>query len=127
MIRKSIRGNIKNNPSLEVLLPLIKGNIGFVFIDKSVDVSSIQSIIGNKQVSAPAKVGSIAPCDVVVPAGPTGLEPTRTAYFASLNIATKISRGQIEIIQDCPLIKKGEKVGVYQADLLSNLGIKPFA
>merc|ERR1712045_658672 len=31
MMRKAIRGHLQNNPQLELLLPHIKGNIGFVF------------------------------------------------------------------------------------------------
>ncbi|MCM8651734.1 50S ribosomal protein L10, partial [Lactiplantibacillus sp. E932] len=31
MMRKAIRGHLENNPSLERLLPHIRGNVGFVF------------------------------------------------------------------------------------------------
>ena len=35
----------------------------------------------NQQVVAAAKAGAVAQCDVVLPAGPTGLEPTQTSFF----------------------------------------------
>jgi len=82
-------------------------------------------LLGNKILAA-AKAGAIAPNDVIVPAGPTGLEPTQTAFLQALDIASKINKGQIEIINDVHLIKKGERVGSSEATLLQKLNIKPF-
>jgi len=125
MIRKAIRGHTVNNPALEGLLPLIRGNIGFVFT--KTDLADIKQIIQLNRVEAPAKQGSIAPIKVVVPAMNTGLEPTQTSFFQALNIQTKIARGQIEIVQDVNLIEEGQKVGASEANLLSKLNIKPFS
>jgi large subunit ribosomal protein LP0 len=124
MIRKAIKGHIENNKSLEILLPLIKGNVGFVFAKD--DLASIKKIVLANKISAPAKAGTIAPNDVVVPKGQTALEPTHTAFFQALNIQTKINKGAIEIINDVPLIKNGQKVGNSEAALLLKLDIKPF-
>lgn len=49
-------------------------------------------------------------CAVVVPAGNTGLEPTKTSFFQALNIGTKITKGTVEILKDEKVITKGEKV-----------------
>jgi len=125
MIRKAIRGHIANNSSLEGLLPLIRGNIGFVFC--KAELSEIKKILQTNRVEAPAKQGAIAPCKVIVPAMNTGLEPTQTSFFQALNIQTKIARGQIEIIQDIHLIEEGQKVGASEANLLGKLNIKPFS
>merc|ERR1712021_245769 len=75
---------------------------------------------------APAKVGSIAPNDVIVPKGPTGCDPGQTAFFQTLQISTKITRGQIEMVNDTNLIIAGDKVTASQAALLQKLGIEPF-
>ena len=124
MIRKAIRGHIENNKSLEVLLPHVKGNIGFVFCKD--DLSGVKKALTSLKVAAPAKVGVLAPSDVIVPAGPTGMEPTQTSFLQALNIPSKITRGQVEIINDVHLIKKGQKVGGSEATLLQKLDIKPF-
>lgn len=34
-----------------------------------------------EQVGAPARVGLVAPIDVVVPPGNTGLDPSQTSFF----------------------------------------------
>jgi hypothetical protein len=78
------------------------------------------------QVEAQAKAGAIAPCDVIIQAGATGLEPTQTAFLQALNIATRIQKGQIEIINDFHLIHEGQKVGNSEATLLQKLNLKPF-
>jgi len=127
MIRKAIKGHTQNNPALEVLLPHIRGNVGFVFIKNSSELSTVKKIISENKVQAPAKAGSIAPSDVIIPAGNTGMEPTQTSFLQALNIPSKISRGQIEISSDVHLIKEGTKVGQSEAALLGKLNIKPFA
>jgi large subunit ribosomal protein LP0 len=125
MIRKAIRGHIQNNPALETLLPHIKGNVGFVFAKD--DLPEVKKLLLANKVAAAAKQGGIAPIDVIVPKGNTGLEPSQTNFFQALNIQTKINKGQIEITNDVPLIKAGQKVGASEANLLLKLDIKPFA
>jgi len=124
MIRKVMRGFIVNNPDLEPVIPLVRGNIGFVFVKD--DLAEVKKVLLAHKVSAPAKAGSVAPCDVVVPAGNTGLEPTMTSFFQALAIQTKIAKGQIEITADVHLVKEGSKVGTSEAALLQKLDIKPF-
>eukprot|EP01118_Nematostelium_gracile_P008327 TRINITY_DN275_c0_g1_i1.p2 TRINITY_DN275_c0_g1~~TRINITY_DN275_c0_g1_i1.p2 ORF type:complete len:320 (+),score=101.21 TRINITY_DN275_c0_g1_i1:54-1013(+) len=125
MIRKAIRGHMQSNSSVEQLLPMVRGNIGFVFCKG--DLGEVKKILVAARVEAPAKAGAIAPCKVVVPAQNTGLEPTQTSFFQALSIQTKITRGQIEIVQDVPLIEEGQKVGASEANLLAKLNMKPFS
>jgi len=124
MMRKLIRDNLEKNPKLEALLPYIIGNMGMVFTNE--DMSQLRTVITSFKVPAGAKTGVTAPDDVFVPAGPTGMDPGQTAFFQALNIATKIARGAIEIINEVHLIKKGDKVTSSAVALLSKLDIKPF-
>merc|ERR1719198_1884167 len=75
---------------------------------------------------AAAKAGVIAPVSCTIPKGPTGLDPAQTSFFQALNIATKINKGSIEIINDTTVIKEGNKVGSSEAALLAKLNVKPF-
>jgi len=86
----------------------------------------VRKIIQEKKVPAAARAGIIAPVDVILPPGPTGMDPGQTAFFQALNIATKISRGQIELSRDVHLIRKGDKVNASAVVLLNKLGVKPF-
>jgi len=124
MIRKAIRGQAQNNAVLENILPHVWGNVGFIFTKG--DLNEVKKVVVEHRVAAPAKAGAIAPTKVVVPAGNTGMEPTQTSFLQALNIASKITKGQIEIINDVNLIEEGAKIGTSEATLLAKLGIKPF-
>jgi len=124
MMRKAIRMILEANPKLEKLLSHIYGNIGFIFTNN--DLVEVRKIINDNRVGAPAKAGAIAPVDVIVPAGPTGLEPSQTSFLQALNIASKIAKGQIEIVSDVHILKSGERVGPSEATLLNMLNISPF-
>jgi len=125
MIRKAIRGHLQKNPALEKLLPLIVGNVGFVFTND--DLAEIRKKLLENKRGAPAKAGAIAPCDVKLPPQNTGMGPEKTSFFQALQIPTKISRGTIEILNEVHLIKVGEKVGASEAALLNMLNIQPFS
>jgi len=123
MVRKAIRGQT-NNTALPNLLPHVKNNVGLLFCKD--DLSGIKKIIADNKVPAPARVGAISPIDVIVPAGPTGMEPTQTSFLQALNIPSKIVKGQVEISNDVKLLSSGQKVGSSEAALLQKLNIKPF-
>jgi large subunit ribosomal protein LP0 len=127
MIRKVISSYLKKNPGhpYENLLPYIRGNVGFVFTNG--ELAELRDVIQSNKVPAPARVGSIAPINVTVPAGPTGCDPGQTSFFQALQIATKIQKGQIEITSDVLLINSGYKVGNSEAALLQKLNIFPFS
>jgi len=124
MMRKVIREMAATNPNLEKILPYIYGNIGFVFTN--LDPKTVRTVIQENKVPAAAKVGVIATADVFVPSGPTGLDPGQTGFFQALNIATKIVKGAVEIVNDVHLIHKGAKVNPSHVSLLGKLNIKPF-
>ncbi|KAJ5068639.1 60S ACIDIC ribosomal protein P0 [Anaeramoeba ignava] len=124
MMKKAIRENLNVDPKLTQLSTVLRGNVGLFFSDENLNELTEQ--ITSLTISAPAKAGAVAPNDVIVPAGLTGLEPTQTSFLQALNINTRITKRQIEIISDVHLIRKGEKVGSSEAALLSKLNINPF-
>jgi len=125
MMRKAIRGHLENNPALEKILPYVRGNVGFVFTNA--DLVEVRDKLLENKVRAPAKPGAIAPLDVIIPAQNTGLGPEKTSFFQALAIATKISKGTIEIINDVHILKEGDKVGASDSTLLNMLNISPFS
>jgi len=124
LMRKVIREQVAEHAEMETLLQLIYGNIGFVFTNAN--LNEIRKTVLENKVPAAAKQGSLAPADVYVPAGPTGLDPGQTSFFQALNIATKIVKGTIEIVNLTHLIKPGDKVTSSHVALLTKLNILPF-
>jgi len=126
MIRRCVRNMCADgeHPEWEALLPIMVGNIGFVFTMG--ELEAVEEVIKEFVKPAGAKAGVIAPCSCTIPKGPTGLDPAQTSFFQALNIATKINKGSIEIINDCTVITEGNKVGSSEAALLQKLNVKPF-
>ncbi|KAI1416028.1 60S acidic ribosomal protein P0 [Hypoxylon sp. FL1857] len=124
MVRRALKTFIPDAPEYERLLPHVKGNIGFVFTNG--ELKTIRDKILANKVAAPARAGAVAPADVWVPAGNTGMEPGKTSFFQALGVPTKIARGTIEITTDLKLVESGSKVGPSEATLLNMLNISPF-
>lgn len=127
MMKRSIRLHAEKtgNQAFLNLIPLLVGNVGLIFTKG--DLKEVSEEVAKYKVGAPARVGLVAPIDVIVPPGNTGLDPSQTSFFQVLNIPTKINKGTVEIITAVELIKKGDKVGSSEAALLSKLGIRPFS
>jgi large subunit ribosomal protein LP0 len=84
---------------------LLKGNTGLIFSNG--DLGDIKKILDQEAREAPAKVGAVAPDEVWIRAGSTGLDPKQTSFFQQLNIQTKIVKTQIEIVADRKIIATG--------------------
>jgi len=124
IIRKVLRERAEKNPAWESLIPYIFGNIGFVFTNG--DLNELRKVVISNKVPASAKTGVIAPIDVVIPAGPTGLDPGQTSFFQTLSIGTKIVKGSIEMTASSKVCTKGEKISASAVALLAKLNIRPF-
>ncbi|KAL5721093.1 hypothetical protein ACHQM5_013696 [Ranunculus cassubicifolius] len=127
MMKRTVRLHSEKtgNKAFLNLIPLLVGNVGLIFTKG--DLKEVSEEVSKYKVGAPARVGLVAPIDVVVPPGNTGLDPSQTSFFQVLNIPTKINKGTVEIITPVELIKKGDKVGSSEAALLAKLGIRPFS
>jgi len=126
MMRKIVAEYLDEHPGhpIEAMVPLLRGNVGFVFTND--DLGEIRDVLLSNTKPAPAKIGSLAPVDVVVPAGPTDCDPGQTAFFQTLEVSTKIVKGRIEIISPVQILTAGDKVSAGAAALLTKLDICPF-
>lgn len=106
------------------LAPYLKGQNTFIFLND--DPFSLILTLNKHKIMADAKPGDIAPNDVVVSAGNTGLPPGPImSKFSMFKIPVKIEEGSIWITKDTVVVKKGEVINADLADLLKRLGIKP--
>merc|ERR1711934_199653 len=112
------------SPSIEKIITQLRGNTNLIFTNG--DLSDVKAILDTEVRESPAKPGMIAPKDVSVPVGPTGLDPKQTGFFQTLQIQTKIVKGQIDIVAEKQVIFKDTRVDSTQAALLDKLKIYPF-
>ncbi|PIA59352.1 hypothetical protein AQUCO_00400322v1 [Aquilegia coerulea] len=112
MMKRTVRLHSERtgNSAFLNLIPLLVGNVGLIFTKG--DLKEVSEEVAKYKVGAPARVGLVAPIDVVVPPGNTGLDPSQTSFFQVLNIPTKINKGTVEIITPVELIKKGDKSSI---------------
>ena len=75
---------------------------------------------------APAKAGQVAPEDIVVPKGDTGLPPgPALGDLKSAGINARIDGGSIKVMKDSVVSKEGEIITSEKAAALAKLGLKP--
>jgi large subunit ribosomal protein LP0 len=121
-LRKPLYTEVSN---LDKVSGLLKGKIGLIFSDAP--IFDLKPLIESNRKPAAAKVGMVAPLDVTIPPGPTGMDPSQISFFHALNMSTKIQKGQIEISKEFKVCTAGKKVENSAAVLLQKLSIKPFA
>lgn len=119
-----LKAMYKERPHLQIISDQLRLNIGLIFTNK--DLNEIKDILDANGREAPARVGSIAPDSVIIPPGPTGLDPKQTGFFQALSIQTKIVKAQIEIVNPVTIIHQDEKINASQSALLDKLKIRPF-
>jgi len=127
MIRKALEMGHANHPDagLDKLRAGIYGNIGFIFATNCT-LDHIRDVLKKFVRDSAAKSGQVSKCNMSLPPGPSGMDPSQTSFFQALNIGTKIVKGQIELVSEFPILKTGEKVTPSAAILLGKLNIKPF-
>lgn len=124
ILKKAITENASKNPKLSNLIPYLKKNVCLVFTNEN--IVDIRDVCTGLTVPAAAKAGQISDVEVIVPAGSTGMEPTKTSFFQALGIPTRITRGAVDIISPWTLLRVGDKVNASHATLLQIMDIKPF-
>ncbi|HEW93940.1 50S ribosomal protein L10 [Candidatus Geothermarchaeota archaeon] len=109
---------------VDVLKENLHGQVLFIFTNN--DPFDIAYELDKFEMDLEASPGDIAPIDIVIPEGNTGLPPGPIiGLFSSLSIPTKIVAGAIYIVKDTLAAKKGDRISPNLANILSKLGIKP--
>lgn len=95
-----------------------------IFTNK--DLSDITKISDQFKLEKQAKVGAASPLEVIIPAGPTGMDASQIDYFQGLRIPTKVIRNQLEITSATRILSVGQKCTLSEINLMNKFGIKPF-
>jgi large subunit ribosomal protein L10 len=78
------------------------------------------------KVKTTAKAGDIAPYDLVIPAGNTGLPPgPAISELHEAGIRTRIQEGSVWVIRDTIVSEEGNVITPKIASVLSKMGVKP--
>jgi len=104
--------------------PHLKGSVAVIFSE--LNPFELFSLLKKNSVSMPAKEGMVAPDNIVVPAGDTGLPPgPALSDLKAAGLKTVMQGPTISIAEDKVVSKKGELITAGVSGALSKLGIKP--
>ncbi|HXW37042.1 MAG TPA: 50S ribosomal protein L10 [Nitrososphaerales archaeon] len=139
-VRKALRGNaevfvVKNKlatialkragiKNADELISHLTSQNALIF--SNYDPFKLFLTLDKNKIYLPARAGDVAPEDIMVSAGNTGLPAGPVlSEFREAGIQTKIEGGSIWVNKDSVAVKKGAVVSPKLASLLSKLNIKP--
>jgi large subunit ribosomal protein L10 len=109
---------------LEFLNKELEGQCALMFTN--LNPFKLNLTFDKNKIFLPAKGGDIAPNELVVPAGNTGINPGPVlSEFKESKVPTKIDQGTIWVTKDTVVAKTGDVISQKLAALLSKLDIKP--
>jgi large subunit ribosomal protein L10 len=125
LMRIAVAESKKKVKGIEKINEYIIGSCAFILTETN--PYKLASFMDKNKVPAPAKVGQIAPNDVIIRPMNTGIPPGPViAELQSLGLKTRIEGGQIRIVEEAIVTKEGERVNRTVALLLRRLNIEPF-
>ncbi|MDY6788341.1 MAG: 50S ribosomal protein L10 [Candidatus Nanohaloarchaea archaeon] len=96
----------------------------FIFSDDN--PFTLYKLIQEKKSSAPASGGEIAPNDIVIEEGDTGIGPgPMIGKLQKLGAQTSVEGGSIEVTEPGTAVEEGEEITEEVADILNQLGMEP--
>jgi len=122
--KNSVMKRAFEKTKLKDLGEYIQGSMGIVFTD--LDPFKLNKLMKSTKTTAPAKPGSIANKDIVVPAGDTPFKPGPIiGELQRVGIKAKIEGRKIVVTEDSLVVREGEVISADLANVLTRLGIEP--
>jgi large subunit ribosomal protein LP0 len=122
VFKKAIEMNKSKYPELQKLIPYLNHQVCVLFTnEKSEKILNLLNLNIERRF---AEEGEVLQEDVYIFPQNTKLDPAQTFGFSSLGIATKITRGQIEILNETVYQVTGRKLTKFQANFFRNLGLE---
>ena len=116
----------KNKENISDLSQYLTGQPALIFTD--MNPFRLYKILDDSKTDAPAKTGSIASKDIIVPKGDTGFEPGPfLGELQQIGVSAKIDKGKIVVSNDAVVVKEGEEVSKPIAIKPMEVGMNLFA
>ena len=109
---------------LDELPGYVSGQVGLVGTNEN-PFGLYQQLEASKT-SAPINAGEVAPNDIVIPEGDTGMDPGPfVGELQTVGANARIEDGSIKVLEDSTVLEAGGEVSADLANVLSELGIEP--
>ncbi|MDL5361166.1 50S ribosomal protein L10 [Halalkalicoccus sp. NIPERK01] len=112
------------NDGLEELTGHVTGQVGVIGTNDN--PFGLYKQLEESKTPAPIGAGEVAPNDIVIPEGDTGVDPGPfVGELQQVGAAARIQDGSIHVTEDSQVLSEGEEVSQDLANVLSELGIEP--
>jgi large subunit ribosomal protein L10 len=109
---------------LEELVQFVSGQVGLIGTNEN-PFGLYQQLEASKT-SAPINAGEVAPNEIVIPEGDTGVDPGPfVGELQSVGANARIDEGSIKVMEDSTVLEAGEEVSADLSNVLTELGIEP--
>ncbi|WP_265111518.1 50S ribosomal protein L10 [Halosolutus halophilus] len=122
--RNTLQTRALEDAGLDDLVEHIDGQVGLVATDEN--PFSLYKELEASKTPAPINEGEVAPNDIVIPEGDTGVDPGPfVGELQSIGANARIEDGSIQVMEDSTVLSAGEEVSADLANVLNELGIEP--
>jgi len=109
---------------VEQLSEEVAGEVGLILTDDN--PFGLYKQLEASKTPAPINAGEIAPNDIVIPEGDTGIDPGPfVGELQSVGADARIQEGSIQVLSDSTVLEAGGEVSVDLSNVLNELGIEP--
>ncbi|MFC6961627.1 50S ribosomal protein L10 [Halocatena marina] len=109
---------------LDELTDLVTGQIGIIGTDDN--PFGLYKELEASKTPAPINPGEVAPNEIVIAEGDTGIDPGPfVGELQQVGANARIEDGSIRVLEDSQVLDAGEEVDAQLANVLSELGIEP--
>lgn len=106
------------------LTGLVGGQVGLIGTDDN--PFGLYKELEASKTPAPINPGEVAPNDIVIPEGDTGIDPGPfVGELQQVGANARIDSGSIQVLEDSTVLEAGEEVSAQLANVLNELGIEP--
>ncbi|MFP4625606.1 MAG: 50S ribosomal protein L10 [Natronomonas sp.] len=119
-----IRAIDEVDEGLEQLVEHVEGQVGL--IGTNTNPFGLYRELEASKTPAPINAGEVAPNEIVIPEGDTGVDPGPfVGDLQSVGANARIDEGSIKVVEDSKVLDAGEEVSADLANVLNELGIEP--
>ena len=109
---------------IEALVADVSGQVGLILTNEN--PFSLYQTLEDTKTQAPINAGEIAPNDIVIEEGDTGIDPGPfVGELQGVGADARIQEGSIQVLSDSVVCEAGEEVSTDLANVLGELGIEP--
>ncbi|MFP9193431.1 50S ribosomal protein L10 [Natrialbaceae archaeon A-CW1-1] len=122
--RNTLQTRALETADLDDLVEHVDGQVGIVATNAN--PFALYKELEASKTPAPINAGEIAPNDIVIPEGDTGVDPGPfVGELQQVGANARIDEGSIKVMEDSTVLEAGEEVSADLANVLNELEIEP--